>query len=216
MKNVSSISTKAVFSLIAILTCCKLTHRLCPERISWHINTYTNWNVSFFVCRLLLNIRMWDPFIYVNSIAVFVSYRTAFALGLDDKIREKVNGMGGHHMTRREFVVADFCLHSLPVILSTYLVLYHKHKVSLSHSCYAIVLSLYFAFIQVGKLDAGDIYVPHSWKTGWTSFVLTAASAPTLMTSLQANEQWKTAATLLVISGPYIFIHFRKPKHGLT
>ena len=57
--------------------------------LRWQLSTFTIWNHAFILVRLLLDQKQWDPFLVVNSVAIFVCFRTGFAQGLDDNLRKK-------------------------------------------------------------------------------------------------------------------------------
>ena len=156
---------------------------LLPEHIKWQLNAYTNWNVSMLLIRWLYNIEEWDTFLCVNSIGIYLGFRTSFANGLDDNIRKKIKNMGSH-LTRKQFLVGDFIVHTLPAILTTATLVQNKKKIPRISLTYALTLSTWFVFSQVGKLDASDIYVPHPWKRGWFGVLTGMLAAPQLVDCL--------------------------------
>ena len=65
----------------------------------------------------------------------------------------------GLNLTRKQFLLGDFIVHTLPAILTTATLVNNKRipKISLT---YALTLSTWFVFSQVGKLDK-VIYMCH-------------------------------------------------------
>ena len=85
-----------------------------PDYIKWQLSAYTNWNVTLLLIRWLLNVDEWDPFLCVNSIGIWLGFRTSFNNGLDDNIRKKLKLLG-LPLTRKQFVLGDFIVHTIPV-----------------------------------------------------------------------------------------------------
>ena len=58
--------------------------------IKWSCNAYTNWNLAFIGLGALTGQQQWQPFLAVNSVGIFLGFRTAFCQGLDENMRKKV------------------------------------------------------------------------------------------------------------------------------
>ena len=110
-----------------------------------------------------MKVYAWDPFLCVNSIGIWLGFRTAFTQGLDENLRKKLQSLN-LHLTRRQFVCADHLLHTIPAILLLRTLIKQKRKVPFVAVTYALTLSTWFSLHQVGKFDASDIYVPHPWN----------------------------------------------------
>lgn len=177
--------------------------RVLPEHIKWQLNAYTNWNLTMLLVRWLLNIKEWDPFLCVNSVGIWLGFRTSFTNGLDDNIRNKLTMMG-LELTRKQFVTADFIVHTLPAIITTWILVKQKRSIPSVSLTYALTLSTWFVFSQVGKLDASDIYVPHPWKRGWVSVIMGMLMAPQLVDSLQHRKKVKLLFVILSMLLPYL------------
>ena len=176
---------------------------LLPEHIKWQLNAYTNWNVSMLLIRWLFNVEEWDTFLCVNSIGIYLGFRTSFANGLDDNIRKKIKSMG-LDLSRKQFLFGDFIVHTLPAILTTATLVQNKKRIPRISLTYALTLSTWFVFSQVGKLDASDIYVPHPWKRGWFGVLTGMLAAPQLVDSLQSNKKGKLLLVILSMIIPYL------------
>ena len=189
-------------SVATLLACCKHSEIL-PVQVRWQLNAYTNWNLALIALRVAMSIPEWDPFLCVNSIGILVGFRTAFAQGLDDNIRKKLNAMGGLRLSRRAFKIADFVVHTLPACALTALLIRQRRRIPFVATTYAMTLSSWFVFRQAGCLDASAVYVPHPWKRGWLAIVVSVALAPTMVHSAQARHKWRTLLCLLGMWIPY-------------
>ena len=195
-------SFSAAVFVALVLACCK-DATILPRGLKWQMNAYTNWNLILIAIRVGFGIREWDPFLCVNSVGIFVAFKTAFSQGLDDNIRKKLSTLG-LPLPRPAFVAGDFGVHFLPAA-SLLLFLSATGRrippISVTHS---IFLSTWFAFRQCGKLDASDVYVPHPWVRGWVGAVMGMASAPLLTRALADRKASLLlfATTLCVL--PYL------------
>ena len=61
----------------------------------------------------------WDPFLCVNSIGIWLGFRTAFTQGLDENLRKKLQSLN-LHLTRRQFVCRPSVTHNTCNIAITY------------------------------------------------------------------------------------------------
>lgn len=188
--------------IAGLLACCKDV-RILPERIKWQLNAYTNWNLSLILARYVLDLQEWDGFLCVNSIGIFVGFRTAFAQGLDDNIRKKLTCMG-LPLTRLQFKCADILVHTIPAIATTYNIVKRKRNIPFVTVTYAITLSTWFVFRQVGKLDASEMYVPHPWKRGWLGAFVGMALTPSFVNALHGRNTKKLLVCLLGFLLPYL------------
>ena len=173
-------------SVASILAMCKHAHFF-PRAIHWQLNAYTNWNLSLLLIRYLFSIHEWDAFLCVNSVGILVGFRTAFVQGLDDNIRQKLSDLN-FSLTRKQFVIGDLMVHTLPAIMTIYSMVRQKRKVPPVAVTYAITLASWFAFRQSGTLDASKIYVPHPWKRSWIAAAVAMMITPRLVNSLQKHK----------------------------
>ena len=172
-----------------------------PDYIKWQLSAYTNWNLILLVLRWMLDINEWDPFLCVNSIGIYLGFRTSFNNGLDDNIRKKLNMMG-FCLSREQFVFGDFMVHTIPALLTTYTLVKKNKQIPIVSLTYALTLSTWFVFLQAGKLDASDIYVPHAWKRGWISVIIGMLMAPHLVNSIQHRKKYKFLCVILTMLLP--------------
>ena len=139
------------------LASCKDAKSLHPF-VRWSCNAYTNWNLAFILLGTLTGQKQWEPFLLVNSVGIFLGFRTAFCQGLDENMRKKVRDLG-LDLTRARFLFADHMCHTAPVIALLYALVKRKQRIHPMNSIYAIILSTWFSFRQSAQLDASDLYV---------------------------------------------------------
>jgi len=195
-------------TVVTVLACCK-NASIFPDHIKWQLNAYTNWNVILFIIRHLLSIQEWDQFLCVNSIGIWLGFRTAFAQGLDDNIRKKLCKLG-LKLSRFEFILGDFITHTFPALITSYTLIHKKKTINSRAVTYALTLSTWFVYRQVGKLDASDIYVPHPWRRGWFGVIIGMMCAPSLIDACQNSKKYKLLMTLLIMSVPLLSTHLDK------
>ncbi len=174
-----------------------------PDYIKWQLKAYTNWNLTLIMIRILFGVKEWDPFLCVNSMGIFFAFKTAFTQGLDENIRLKLSDMG-LKMTKLEFKIGDIFVHFVPMISTFGIMLHQKRKIPLVTLTYAMTLSTWFAFSQVGKLDPSDIYVPHPWKRAWVSAVSAMCATPLLLDGIQNKTKLKIIISSLMLILPYL------------
>ena len=122
---------------------------------------------------------------------------------MDDNIRKKLKLLG-LPLTRKQFVLGDFIVHTIPAILTTYTLIKKNKSIPIVSLTYALTLSTWFVFSQVGKLDASDIYVPHAWKRGWVSVIIGMLVSPHLVNSIQHRKKYKLLFIILIMTLPYL------------
>lgn len=193
--------TKAML-FASILATCK-NSEIFPKHIKWQLNAYTNWNLSMIFARYFLSIKEWDQFLCVNSIGIFLGFRTAFTQGLDDNIRKKLCSMG-FRLSKLQFFIGDMVVHTLPAIGMASLMVHQKRKIKYVHVTYAMTLMTWFTFRQVGKLDVSDIYVPHPWKRAWFAAFTGMILSPELISSIQQKNIKKINIILILFLFPYL------------
>ena len=164
---------------------------------------YTNWNVAFLVFGVLLRQRQWHPFLLVNSMGILCGVRTAFAQGLDENMRKKLNSRG-LDLSRPAFLAADHLLHSVPVALLLYSVVSRRKRIDPMNCVYALTLATWFSFRQGAKLDATDLYIPHPWKRAWVAIFTGAILTPPLVDALSSRKHGKAAMCVLALFAPWL------------
>ena len=174
-----------------------------PASLKWHLNTYTNWNLALMMMRILFSLREWDPFLCVNSVGIWLAFRTAFTQGLDDNIRHKMSSMG-LQLNRIQFILGDMLAHTLPAFVTTSLLILQRRRIPSVTVTYAITLSSWFAFCQGGKLDASAVYVPYPWKRGWLAAMIGMIAAPHLVDAIQDRKKGKLLMTILTMLSIYL------------
>lgn len=171
--------------------------------LRWQLSTFTIWNHAFILVRLLLDQKQWDPFLVVNSVAIFVCFRTGFAQGLDDNLRKKF-GVFGVQLTRRQFLALDHVAHTLPAALLVAACVRRGLRVHPLNSVYALGLATWFSFRQGASLDASAIYVPHPWKRLWLAGTVSMVLTPSLVNALVARRHGRAALLAATLLLPYL------------
>ena len=177
-----------------------------PQNIKNSVKAYTNWNLTMFVIRYIFSIKEWDSFLCVNSMSILLSYNTAFCKNLQENLRDKLK-LQGLPLSKFQFKFGDFIVHYLPAFISVYNIVKNKTQIPLVTSTYALTLSTWFAFCQVGNLDGSCLYVPHSWKRGWSSFFLTSLLTPNLTHYLINKDRKKILLCSVAMILPLILQH---------
>lgn len=168
-----------------------------PEFVRWNIGAYTNWNLIMIGVRCLLQQSQWDPFLCANSMGVFLGFRTAFAQGLDENLRKKLERMLPVRVPRWQFLIGDHVCHTLPPIALIATLVRRRERVPFINVVYVMTLSTWFSFRQQAKLDASDIYVPHPWRRAWFGIFTGCATAPFLVRAL-IERSWRSLAACFV------------------
>ena len=171
--------------------------------IKWSCNAYTNWNLAFIGLGALTGQQQWQPFLLVNSVGIFLGFRTAFCQGLDENMRKKVRDLG-LDLTRARFLFADHMCHTVPCILLLRALLKRKQRIHAMNSIYAIILSTWFSFRQSAQLDASDLYVPHPWKRAWAAIFCGVTFTPPLVDALIRRKNGKAALCVLALAMPWL------------
>lgn len=184
------------------LASCKDAKSLHPF-VRWSCNAYTNWNLAFILLGTLTGQKQWEPFLLVNSVGIFLGFRTAFCQGLDENMRKKVRDLG-LDLTRARFLFADHMCHTAPVIALLYALVKRKQRIHPMNSIYAIILSTWFSFRQSAQLDASDLYVPHPWKRAWGAIFTGIALSPPLVDALIRRKHGKAALCVLGLAMPWL------------
>lgn len=187
----------------AVLAVCKNTNVI-PIYVKWHLNAYTNWNLLLILIRSIFSLHQWDPFLCLNSMGIYVSFKTAFSQKLDDNIRHKLNKMGFIQLSRLQFVIADFIVHALPALVFIPYMIHKRKKIPFVTVTYALTLSTWFAFRQAGKLDASQVYVPHPWKRAWFAMIFTCLNTRFFVNSAIGKEKNKAFFYLLLMVSPIL------------
>ena len=177
------------------LASCKDLKSLHPF-VKWSLNAYTNWNLAFITLGAIARQHQWHPFLLVNSMGIFLGFRTAFCQGLDENMRKKVRDLGFELVgnSRKLFLFADHMCHTVPVITLLWAVVSRKQRVHPMNSIYAIILSTWFSFRQSAQLDASDLYVPHPWKRAWAAIFTGVAFTPALVDALIQRRNGKAVS----------------------
>ena len=147
--------------------------------------------------------EQWDPFLCVNSVGIWLGFRTAMAQGLDDNMRKKIK-MLGLPMSRPIFVLSDHLVHTAPALLYVLHLVRTRRRIPRVTAVYAFILSTWFSFRQGAKLDGSGIYVPHPWRRAWLAIVVGLASTPTLVDSLIQRRVKRALALVALMTLPYL------------
>ena len=178
-----------------------------PPAIHWQLNAYTNWNIIFVIARFILNIPQWDQFLCINSIGIFMGYRTAFTQGLDENIRKKLQSMK-LRLSRMQFLLLDNILHTLPCVLFLAKFIQNKKCISPITSVYAAAFASWFAFRQGASLDPSKIYVPHPWKRAWLAALFGWFLTPCIVKNAIQARYKRLFLTLFILCIPYLSTKF--------
>ena len=168
--------------------CLPLCHCRSPlpsfDSHAWQ-SAFTNWNLAFLLLRYALAQKQWEPFLLVNSIAIVSGFRTAFAQGLDENMRKKLEPMFraefGLDMPRWLFIGLDHLVHSVPAAILLGSVLARRQRVHPMNSVYVLMLYTWFSFRQSATLDVSSVYVPHPWKRAWAGVLSALLITPSLV-----------------------------------
>eukprot|EP00931_Biecheleriopsis_adriatica_P000464 TRINITY_DN100496_c0_g1_i1.p1 TRINITY_DN100496_c0_g1~~TRINITY_DN100496_c0_g1_i1.p1 ORF type:complete len:274 (+),score=30.92 TRINITY_DN100496_c0_g1_i1:126-824(+) len=175
-----------------------------PEIIRWNLGAYTNWNLIIIAVRCLLGQTQWDPFLCVNSMGVFLGFRTAMAQGLDENMRKKIEKMLPFPFPRWQFVLGDHVCHTLPPLLLISALVRRRERVPFMNVIHALTLSTWFSFRQQAKLDSSGIYVPHPWERAWFAIFTAFATTPFLVDGLIARSWRSVAACCIALCVPWL------------
>ena len=74
---------------------------------------------------------------------IFLGSRTGLCQGIDDGVRKKI-ALLGLPLSRRTFVVADHCLHTLPALVLVGTLVRRRERIPRIVSVYAIMLASWF------------------------------------------------------------------------
>mgnify|MGYP005677200681 CR=1 FL=1 len=193
--------------LVACSLACFKHVGILPDHLKWQLNAYTNWNLTMIAIRFILSIHQWDPFLCVNSVGILIGFRTAFAQGLDDNIRRKLNELG-LELSKFQFRLADLLVHVLPALFFCKKMISEKKNIRCVTVTYALTLSTWFVFRQTGKLDASEIYVPHPWKRGWLGVVIGMILTPSLIHNASTKNMLRFALTIIFMTLPICLTTF--------
>lgn len=180
-----------------------------PHSVKPICKAYTNWNIIMFTFRHLFNMYSWDPFLYLNSVAIFVGFHTAFANGLTKNLRKKLN-KHGLLVNDTQFAIGDHIVHTLPMIVCTYKVIKNKNVITWTPVMCTLTYGALFSYSQNGTLNASKTYVPHPWKRTWGAMFLGILSAKSAVNSYHKKQYKKSLLTGLTILLPFILSKFDK------
>lgn len=178
-----------------------------PSFVKNQMRAYTNWNLFMLLIRNVFSLKQWDPFLCVNSMSILLSFKTAFANGLEENLRDKMR-VHGLPLSKVEFILGDVLVHYLPAIFSLYNIVRYKRIIPQVSTTYALTLSTWFAYCQVGNLDGSDLYVPHPWKRAWFSFFVSSLLTPKLTEYMIKKDKYKTLLCILGLILPITLSRF--------
>lgn len=102
------------------------------------------------------------------------------------------------------YFVGDLFVHLAPVVTLMYYLTKHKRWVRPQHGAMALLGQVFFAYSQAGKLDCGEIYVPHDVAYAWTAGALGQLLAPSIVNNC-IKQNYRTALSrLALVFAPYI------------
>lgn len=142
---------------IAVLLAARNRCSALPDRVRWHLGAYTSWNVTLLLARHISRFHEWDPFLCVNSVAILIGFRTAFANSLADNIRKKLVRMGHSTLKSKAFFhLGDVLFHVLPAVFTTTSLLLQKKRVPREAVTHSLTLGTWFAFCQTENRVSSD------------------------------------------------------------
>lgn len=174
-----------------------------PPLLRWNLRTFVMWNLAFCTTRVALRQRQWDPFLAVQAMGIFLGSRTGLCQGIDDGVRKKI-ALLGLPLSRRTFVVADHCLHTLPALVLVGTLVRRRERIPRIVSVYAIMLASWFSVRQQGSLHLAPIPVPHPFYRTWLALLTAELLTPALVDALIARSARRTAPLLLALLAPYL------------
>mmetsp|Transcript_38383 Transcript_38383/g.75572 ORF Transcript_38383/g.75572 Transcript_38383/m.75572 type:complete len:272 (-) Transcript_38383:124-939(-) len=140
----------------------------------------------------------WERVLLCNSVAIYSSYRTASLDAHDDLVKR-----AGYHPAI--YFIGDQVVHLLPALVLAQVLVRHRKFVKPQHGGFALLGQLFFAFSQAGKLDLGEVYVPHDTISAWTAATLGQLFSPSLINNAIQKKYVAAAQSFLCISSPYLF-----------
>jgi len=176
---------------------------LLPPLVRWQLSAFTNWNLTFIAMRLALRQEQWDPFLTVNSVGIWLSFRTAMTQGIDENMRKKL-AKNGLELPRWAFLTADHLIHTVPAALFVLSLVRRQQPIPRLNALYAAVLATWFAFRQSAQLDSSSIYVPHPWKRTWLSILAATVFTPMMVDRLIERNHGRAAACAIAMLLPYL------------
>ncbi|KOO32604.1 hypothetical protein Ctob_015439, partial [Chrysochromulina tobinii] len=174
-----------------------------PPFLKWNLNAYTTWNCALLTLRIILKQQQWDPFLLVNSMGIFLSFRTAFAQGLDENMRKKIRSLG-FELSRLEFVLLDHLLHTLPPMLLLAALVQRGTRVHPMNALHVLALTSWFSFRQVASLDVQAVYMPHPFYRGLLAYLVGVFATPPLVDALIVRSRRRVLQWLIVMLIPYL------------
>jgi hypothetical protein len=174
-----------------------------PPFLKWNLNAYTTWNCALLTLRIILKQQQWDPFLLVNSMGIFLSFRTAFAQGLDENMRKKIHSLG-FELSRLEFVLLDHLLHTLPPMLLLAALVQRGTRVHPMNALHVLALTSWFSFRQVASLDVQAVYMPHPFYRGLLAYLVGVFATPPLVDALIVRSRRRVLQWLIVMLIPYL------------
>ncbi|KAF4676200.1 hypothetical protein FOL47_006591 [Perkinsus chesapeaki] len=162
-----------------------------------NLQAYTSWNWVLIVSRILLKQEQWDPFLLSNSFGVCMAFRTAGARGLTEMMRQKM-GLRGVKLTKVQFAMMDHWVHTVPVLLMSYLVVKSGRRPLMTNGIVGIMAQMFFAYSQAGTLNVAELYMPHPAKRAWLASLAGQLLGPVLITGI-VDRKWKKAGIILFI-----------------
>jgi len=204
-KHNFALGTLIAFGLAALknLSEEKLKQLGAPPFFKWNLNAYTTWNIMILSLRVLLKQEQWDPFLLVNSMGIFLGFRTAFAQGLDENMRKKIRGLG-FELSRLEFVLADHLLHTLPPALLLASLVHRKQRCHPINAIHCVALTSWFTFRQNATLDVSEVYMPHPFYRGLLAFLVGVFATPLLVDALLSRSRRHVLGCAITMLLPYL------------
>ena len=161
------------------------------------LRAYTFWNVAAVLVFFWRRARGWAGPLLTNSVAIFVSYRTASA----DAHSHFVENSG---KSEAVYLAGDFVVHFLPVVA---MIIWHKRNnkfVKPQAAAMGMLGQFFFAYSQAGKLDLSQIYVPHDVNAAWAAALLGHIFAPMLSNNYLKGNYGRSILALLFMFTPYL------------
>jgi hypothetical protein len=156
------------------------------------------WNCTATLVNYGFRIRNgWEKPLFCNSLAIFAAFRTASADAQSDFVERSGYGPVVH-------VIGDQIIHTLPCIVIGISMMRHKRFARPQHGAFALLGQIFFAYSQAGKMDLGEIYVPHDVTFAWIASLFGQLLAPIVINNA-IKRRWKRVFfTLLVVMSPYL------------
>jgi len=181
---------------LAILLLLFLTHAKKSPKLSL-FHAYTFWNLSAFAATKLFNLK-WERPIFCNSVAIFLSYKSASLDNYDGLFRRS------HLKSHLVYAIGDFIVHTLPLLILAFELVQKKKYIRPQIGAFTLLSFVHFAYSQGGSLNVGQLYVPHDHLFTWLNVISGTIFCPYVINNLISKNYERAFRYLLLTIAPLI------------